>query len=296
MNIANKNVMKSLRRGDVMDRFNRNLELIDGLETNYLRILYYDFDKQYQGIYNSYENNRLCTIINGTKKVKFNDSSFFTYDENEFIVLPPYSSINLEIDIPTTALVIEIFNRLIEDITEKVSLEIETECVCITNNNFCHTKKTPALQIILEKILQTSAGNDKNKEFIIDLYAQEMTYNLLKNQYVQDVKRNQSNNFMQLAVKLMKNNLSGDNSIADIAQSLHMSSASFSTKFKQMTGVTPNKYLTNLKLLHARTQLQLKNKNVTEIALDLGYENISHFIQLFKEKFGQTPKQYILKQ
>ncbi len=279
-----------------MDKFNRNLELIDGLETNYLRILYYDFDKQYQGIYNSYENNRLCTIINGAKKVKINDSNFFTYDENEFIVLPPYSSINLEINIPTTALVIEIFNGLIEDITEKVSLETEIECVCTADNSFCHTKKTTTLQIILEKIFQTGIGTDKNKEFIIDLYAQEMIYDLLKNQYVQDVKRNQSNNFMQLAINLMKNNLSGDSSIADIAQILNMSSASFSIKFKQMTGITPNKYLTNLKLLHAKTQLQLNNKNVTEIAMDLGYENISHFIQLFKEKFGDTPKQYLLKQ
>jgi len=35
-------------------------------------------------------------------------------------------------------------------------------------------------------------------------------------------------------------------------------------------------------------------KNVTEVAYDLGYENISHFIKLFKDKFGMTPKKYML--
>jgi len=36
----------------------------------------------------------------------------------------------------------------------------------------------------------------------------------------------------------------------------------------------------------------LKMKIVTEIAYNLGYENISHFIGLFKEKFRMTPKKY----
>ena len=50
-----------------MDKFDRNLELSDGLETEYLRLLYYDFNKYYNDIYKSYEYKRLCTIINGEK-------------------------------------------------------------------------------------------------------------------------------------------------------------------------------------------------------------------------------------
>jgi len=36
----------------------------------------------------------------------------------------------------------------------------------------------------------------------------------------------------------------------------------------------------------------LKTQNVTEVAYDLGYYNISHFILLFKNKYGITPKQF----
>jgi AraC-like DNA-binding protein len=36
----------------------------------------------------------------------------------------------------------------------------------------------------------------------------------------------------------------------------------------------------------------LKEKNVTEVAYDLGYENISHFISQSKKKYGYTPKQH----
>lgn len=53
-----------------MHKFDRNLELSDGLETEYLRLLYYDFNKYYNDIYKSYEYKRLCTIINGEKKLE----------------------------------------------------------------------------------------------------------------------------------------------------------------------------------------------------------------------------------
>ena len=57
-------------------------------------------------------------------------------------------------------------------------------------------------------------------------------------------------------------------------------------------GISPNEYYKSIKLTEAKKLL--KNKNVTEIAFDLGYENISHFISLFKDKYGMTPKKYIL--
>jgi len=72
-----------------------------------------------------------------------------------------------------------------------------------------------------------------------------------------------------------------------------MSLGNFLLTFKQTTGISPNKYLTSLKLAYAENQIQLQNRNISEIAWELGYQNISHFISLFKERFGVTPKQYI---
>ncbi|MGY5708961.1 helix-turn-helix domain-containing protein [Vibrio cincinnatiensis] len=57
-----------------------------------------------------------------------------------------------------------------------------------------------------------------------------------------------------------------------------------------MTGQTPTAYLTEIKLQQAKPLL--RQVSVTEAALELGYENISYFIRLFKNKFGLTPKQY----
>ena len=56
-----------------MDRFDRQLELADGIETEYLRILYYTFEKNYNDTYKSYEYKRLCTIVDGEKNVRINN-------------------------------------------------------------------------------------------------------------------------------------------------------------------------------------------------------------------------------
>ena len=44
----------------------------------------------------------------------------------------------------------------------------------------------------------------------------------------------------------------------------------------------------------AEQLLQKKEMTVTELAYEVGYENISYFIKAFRTKYGQSPKQYIL--
>lgn len=275
-----------------MNNFDRKTELVHGLETDYLRVLYYDFNSTYKGDYKSYENNRLCTIIEGEKKVKINNQNNFTYNSKEFLILPPNSTVNMEINTPTKALVFEIYNSLMNSVTKKVSMEFETDLSCDINKSILFEKVNPVVHDSIEKILNTALSNERNKEFLVDLYAQEMAYNLIKIKSVHDMLNVDSKNFIHLSVKMMKENISEGITITEIAYALNMSPANFSSKFKKVMGISPNEYFKNLKLLEAKKRL--KEKSVTEVAYDLGYENISHFIGLFKDKFGMTPKKYML--
>lgn len=277
-----------------MNDFEKQTELMHELETDYLRVLYYDFNSTYQGDYKSYEYNRLCTIINGEKKVKINNDNYFTYNNDEFIILPPNSTVNFEINTPTKAIVFEINNALIDSITDKVIVEFEIDLYYDMNKQILSQKINPAIQNSIEKIRNTALSNEKNKEFLVDLYAQEMAYNLIKIRSVHDILNINSKNFINLSIKMMKENISEGITISEIAYYLNMSPANFSVKFKKAIGISPNEYLKNLKLIEAKKLLRMKS--VTEVAYDLGYENISHFIGLFKEKFGITPKKYILKE
>lgn len=274
-----------------MNKFDRNLELSDGLETEYLRLLYYDFNRYYNDIYKSYEYKRLCTIIDGEKKVKVNGSEDIIYNSNQYLILPPHSSIEMEINKPTKALVLEINDKLIDDVIKNIDYDID-----LSKNkplDYLLQDKTKSLSDSIKKIIYLSSTKEYKKEFLIDLYAQEMMFKLITNAKTNKIITENFNNPINLSTKIMKEKFKEKITISDIASELNMSVANFSSKFKKIMNISPNDYLTNIKLQEAKKLL--RTKNVTEVAYDLGYENISHFILLFKRKFGLTPKQYMIK-
>lgn len=274
----------------MLSKFDRKLELLDGFETSYLRILYYDFPNYYKGSYKSYEYNRLCTIIEGEKNVKIDNKDSFKYDKNQFVLLPPNSKVDMEMNIPTKALVLELNNHLIEKVGKKVTLDFKVESDIVTDNNLFIGQDSNILNNSVLNILSIHNSSETNKEFLIDLYAQEMTYNLLRNKGIHQILNYEHNNPVQIAINYMKKNYHEPISIKDMACNLNMSQSNFSVYFKNISGVSPNEYLKNIRLTKAKEMLI--EQNVTEVAYNLGYQNISHFIRLFKSKYGVTPKQY----
>jgi AraC-like DNA-binding protein len=78
-------------------------------------------------------------------------------------------------------------------------------------------------------------------------------------------------------------------SLEELAKLSGRSLASFKRDFQQQYNCAPKKWINEQRLEHARMLLQHSGKNVTEVALECGFENIPHFIKIFKQKFGFTP-------
>lgn len=62
--------------------------------------------------------------------------------------------------------------------------------------------------------------------------------------------------------------------------------------FNERCSMTLRAYCNDLKLNYAKKLLTTTEVPVTEVALDAGYNDVSYFIVLFRERFGQTPLQY----
>lgn len=273
----------------MLTNFNRDLELADGLETDYLKLLYYELSK-ISCDYKTYEYPRLCTILEGSKRVSINKDTNFTYSPGQFILLPPHSIVHMDIQEPTKALVFELNDTLLKKVTEKVSIDMDADYDTLQENRFLLSNINEDLKKCLNKISDTSTKPDKDIGFLIDLYAQELVYNLIKIKGIHQIINLEDNNPIHKSIKFIQNNLRQPISINRLAYDLNMSETNFCNSFKKVMGITPKEYITNLKLTLAKEML--KNQNVTEVAFDLGYENISHFIALFKNKYGITPKQY----
>jgi AraC family transcriptional regulator, exoenzyme S synthesis regulatory protein ExsA len=56
--------------------------------------------------------------------------------------------------------------------------------------------------------------------------------------------------------------------------------------------MSPGKWLTHKRLEYAKLLLNTSKKNVSEIAYTTGFENITHFSRIFKEKYNLSPLQF----
>lgn len=274
----------------MLSTFNRELEQMDRLETDYIRILCYDFKDNFKGTYRSYEYSRLCTILQGEKLISVNNNETFKYDRNSLLLLSPNSKIDMSIHQPTKAVVFELNNNLINKVNEKISNDYFIDYSSLASNFYYVGKNNNELKDLLNRISNEILKKDKKSEYLIDLYAQELVYHLIQNKSANLILNAESNNPINKAIRYMNNNDTQPVDMKQLSYDLNMSESYFCQLFKKITKMTPNDYYTNIKLEKAKELLN--SKSVTETAYDLGYSNISYFIFIFKKKYGMTPKQY----
>ena len=59
--------------------------------------------------------------------------------------------------------------------------------------------------------------------------------------------------------------------------------------FMRLFNTSVGRYRLNCRLEYAHELLASGNVNVSECAWDIGYNNISHFVAVFKKRYGITP-------
>lgn len=61
--------------------------------------------------------------------------------------------------------------------------------------------------------------------------------------------------------------------------------------FREVTGVSPNQYIINCRIMKAK-ELLMNGCTVENTCAETGFNNMSHFSRTFKNKVGQSPKQF----
>ena len=81
--------------------------------------------------------------------------------------------------------------------------------------------------------------------------------------------------------------------LALIAREVGASPHHLSRKVSAETGMTLQRHLRRLRIERACEALASKRMNVTEVALDVGYQSLSHFAKAFREETGRTPSEWL---
>src|SRR5262249_15360406 len=80
--------------------------------------------------------------------------------------------------------------------------------------------------------------------------------------------------------------------LAGLARGAGRSPSHFLRSLQAATGVTPHQWLLRARLRDAARRLAASRTPVTDIALDVGFEDLSNFIRSFHAEFGMSPRRW----
>lgn len=135
-----------------------------------------------------------------------------------------------------------------------------------------NTIKNKLLEVKFEEIML----------YLIAIHGTDFLYSLITN----------SSDATQKFTRTIESNQFSRLTLKELAFLCNMSVSKFKREFEKQYAESPIKWFQNKRLEYAYYLLDHEQKSPTEIYFEVGYENLSSFIQAYKSKYGVTPKHH----
>jgi AraC-like DNA-binding protein len=130
---------------------------------------------------------------------------------------------------------------------------------------------------------------------IFEAKFKELLFNILKhpsNRHILAYVNQITDGYLVPVWQVMEANYMYNLKIPEFARIANRSTSTFRREFERYYKTTPGKWLADKRLERAQRMLVDTGKTISEIAFDCGYENISHFTRVFKEKHNLPPSRF----
>lgn len=147
------------------------------------------------------------------------------------------------------------------------------------------------LQLIIENIFSCAKGNSPQLDMLMRSEIIKLFW-LLETEAEIGSDFSRPNEIIQPALEYIKQNFSEPITIKQLADTVHLSESYFMSQFRKYVGVSTSKYISHFRIDHACRLLIDTTKNISEIAFDCGFRNLSNFNRQFFKIVNCTPAEY----
>ena len=182
--------------------------------------------------------------------------------------------------------------------------------ISFTNNTFpastnkildelCHCKlisvpiqKLTALEDIIYKIKNEHDYSKKNSDLMIDLYIMELLTLLSRYKFDCTPLYKSTDKIILSVSDYIKENYNEDITLEFLSKKFVISKNFLSKKFKTITGIGLNEFITYIRMTNAEKLLKTTDYPITKIANMCGYNDSNYFSTVFKKIYGITPLKF----
>lgn len=152
--------------------------------------------------------------------------------------------------------------------------------------------KREGLGALFKKVFCAFMAKDEGYEFECKSLLYRIFYELRKNAYVPEHKFNLIKPALEMIHACF---LSRELRVHELASAAGISESYLKLLFKERFGVSPKRYIIQMKINHACELLRSERYTVMQIAELSGFSNVHFFTRQFKDYMGVTPTQFVKK-
>jgi AraC-like DNA-binding protein len=250
------------------------------------------------------DNPLYCGMVTGKKVVHTARGAAIAFLPLESLVVPTGHTIEIDFPgasdmAPTKCLTIEIDRARVRRVAERLNEAAPRSAASgdwrYSDDAVVHFMNTPGIEQTVRQMVGLFVEDDPDKDVFIDLGVQELVIRMLRVEarklLLEESARHASRHGLAAAAQAAKHRLHEDLKVSDLAAAACMSEPTFYRAFRNEFGITPLAYLTRLRVERARQLLLDPGRSVTDVAAAVGFNSVSHFIRVYRDHVGVTPKQ-----
>lgn len=238
------------------------------------------------------EDHLLLFVLKGMYTVRYGNQSY-TVKKNEMVLLQKSITVEFEksgekdeeylLDYMMFFLKEDLINEFVKMADLKPSYPAALDAISVKSVN-------DRLISYIESLKPYFTQPDEISSGLIKIKLLELLFD------VADTDENFYFQFLQLKRKerksiteVIEENIFNPVSLNDLAYLSGRSLSTFKREFKEIYNTSPLHYIRNRRLDKAKELLTHTSFSVTDVCFSTGFENVSHFSKVFKERFGISP-------
>ncbi|AVF46955.1 AraC family transcriptional regulator [Elizabethkingia anophelis] len=237
--------------------------------------------------------NAFSFLIDGSKEVVFDNSSL-SIDNSKFILMRSGHCLMTErlSDLKNYRSILFFFSDIA---LSKFIRSIELNKAEPSKHSSVHAfEYNEFITRFISSLSDISKLSDKVRSKLLEFKFHEIMLYLTElhgTDFIQSLIVN-SNDATRKFIHIIESNQLNKLSLKELAFLCNMSVSTFKREFEKHYTESPVKWFQNKRLEYARHLLNNTKKSPSEIYFEVGYENLSSFIQAYKLKYGTTPKHH----
>lgn len=249
-----------------------------------------------------FQNVVITSMVRGKKIMHLPGLQQFDYYPGETVLAP--AGTYMEIDFPEAEK---------ENPTQCIALTLDSSCISqalnYLNEHFpkanesigwnlnyqqFHLKNSNALAEVINKLVNVCKDGAAGKDILADLMLKELIVRLVQAQSLEEISATHTGNQhpFSYVVQYIREHLNDKLNVTFLSRKACMSRPNFFRIFKREYGISPAQFIIKERLHKAKQLLAQTNYPVGQVSLESGFEDVNHFIRIFKRGEGITPKSY----